>query len=153
MRLFSWSHRKTWARSTGVRMSTIVTPIYEVSTWKEAIFSGLLQQKTYHSSKWAICMQQCSGSALVLMRIRIQPFTSMRIRSKGVKPMRIHADPYPVSWSTSDKFLAPGPGFLKRIQIRIQETKSMRIHADTDPQHWYVGMLSRYIPQSIYFFF
>jgi hypothetical protein len=31
----------------------------------------------------------------MLLQIRIQIFTSMRIRIKGAKPMRIHADPEP----------------------------------------------------------
>jgi hypothetical protein len=38
---------------------------------------------------------QCCGSALVLMQIRIQLFISIRIwiRIQGAKPIRIHADP------------------------------------------------------------
>jgi hypothetical protein len=37
------------------------------------------------------------------MRIRIQHFTSIRIRIQGAKPMRIHADPDPSQSLPSQK--------------------------------------------------
>jgi hypothetical protein len=131
-------------------MSTIVTPIYGVSTHEKGLYFWLTTENIAQNGPYV-----CS-IFWIFIGFNVDPDPACHLNADpepGIKPMRIHADPYPVSWSTSDKFLAPGPGFLKRIQIRIQETKSMRIHADTDPQHWYVGMLSRYIPQSIYFFF
>jgi hypothetical protein len=39
-------------------------------------------------------MQWC-GSALVLMRIRIQLFASLKVRILAANPMRTHTDPDP----------------------------------------------------------